>query len=143
MESNLCAIYAFLESKGTAPLKKGSTLAELIKRPELDYSSIGEIDKERPALTDHEATQAEVMIKYRGYIKKQEMQIERFKRMESRRLPQDVEYAQIDGLRLEARQKLDRIKPLSLGQASRISGVSPADINVLLVWLERNRRMEK
>ena len=136
-------VKAFLESKGTAPLKKGSTLAELIKRPELDYSSIGEIDKERPALTDHEATQAEVMIKYRGYIKKQEMQIERFKRMESRRLPQDVEYAQIDGLRLEARQKLDRIKPLSLGQASRISGVSPADINVLLVWLERNRRMEK
>ena len=117
------------------------SFAELLKRPQITYGDLEEIDDEtRPALSYHEVTQLEVQIKYEGYIKKQLQQIERFKKLENRKLSEDMDYSQIEGLRLEAVQKLNQIKPESLGQASRISGVSPADINVLLVYLEKKRR---
>ena len=115
-----------------------------MKRPQIKYSDLAEIDDEtRPHLSYHEVTQLEVQIKYEGYIKKQLAQIERFKKLEDRKLSQDIDYSTIDGLRIEAWQKLNQLKPESLGQASRISGVSPADINVLLVYLEKKRRMKQ
>ena len=97
-------------------------------------------DPERPALSHHEQQALKVQIRYEGYIEKQIRQVERFKRLENRKLPQDLDYMSIEGLRIEARQKLDQLRPVSVGQASRISGVSPADINVLMVELERARR---
>ena len=116
-------------------------MAEMLKRPQINYNDLAEIDDEtRPGLSYHEITQLEVQIKYEGYIQKQVNQIERFKKLEDRKLSQDIDYSQIEGLRIEASQKLDQIKPESVGQASRISGVSPADINVLLVYLEKKRR---
>ena len=119
---------------------KGSSLADLLKHPENTYESLREIDPLRPALSDHVKTKVEVEIKYEGYISKQIAQVERFKRLENRTLPSDIDYTCIEGIRLEAREKLQQLKPRSVGQASRISGVSPADINVLLVYLEKNRR---
>ena len=114
---------------------------DLLKRPQIDYASLKEIDDEtRPELSYHEITQLEVEIKYEGYIKKQLQQIERYKRLEDKKLSEDLDYDKIDGLRLEARQKLGQVRPLSMGQASRISGVSPADINVLMVYLEKKKR---
>ncbi len=131
----------FLLRRGTSPLDKRESLAELLKRPQISYRALSEIDDEsRPQLNYHEITQLEVQLKYEGYITKQLMQIERYKKLETRRLDEDIDYDGIDGLRLEARQKLGKLKPLSLGQASRISGVSPADINVLMVYLEKKRR---
>ena len=131
----------FLEAHGTSPVSSRVSFAELLKRPQITYGDLEEIDDEtRPALSYHEVTQLEVQIKYEGYIKKQLQQIERFKKLENRKLSEDMDYSQIEGLRLEAVQKLNQIKPESLGQASRISGVSPADINVLLVYLEKKRR---
>ena len=119
-------------------------MADLLKRPQISYDDLSEIDDEtRPELSYHEITQLEVTVKYEGYISKQIAQIERFKKMEEKKLSSDIEYEKIDGLRIEARQKLDKIKPTSVGQASRISGVSPADINVLLVYLEKKRREKK
>jgi tRNA uridine 5-carboxymethylaminomethyl modification enzyme len=116
-------------------------MAELLRRPQLSYADLAEIDDEtRPELSSHEITQLEVQIKYEGYIQKQMNQIERYKKLENRKLMQDFDYNQIEGLRLEAAQKLNQIQPASVGQASRISGVSPADINVLLVYLEKQRR---
>ena len=130
-----------LIKKGSAPLKSAVPMIELMKRPQVTYDDLAIVDPDRPVLTDHEKTMMEVQIKYDGYIDKQRRQIEKFKKLENRKLSPDTDYASIDGLRIEARQKLDAFKPLSVGQASRISGVSPADINVLLIWLEKERRM--
>lgn len=139
---------AFLESCGSSPLKQKTSLLELLKRPQITYASLLDLDPQRPTdpgtglpLTKgHIAQQVEVQIKYAGYIEKQLQQVERFRKMESRKLSPDLDYEHMDGLRLEARQKLMKQKPLSVGQASRISGVSPADINVLLIHLEKRRR---
>ncbi|MDO4869637.1 MAG: tRNA uridine-5-carboxymethylaminomethyl(34) synthesis enzyme MnmG [Bacillota bacterium] len=133
----------FLETRGSAPIKSATALIELLKRPEITYDDTAEIDDERPAMTKQQQTMMEVQIKYEGYIIKQKQQIEKFKRLENKRLDPEMEYEKIDGLRIEARQKLSKFKPLSVGQASRISGVSPADINVLLIYLEKMRRSSK
>ena len=131
----------FLIAHGTTGLNSKVSMAELLRRPQLNYADLAEIDDEtRPELSSHEITQLEVQIKYEGYIQKQMNQIERYKKLENRKLMQDFDYNQIEGLRLEAAQKLNQIQPASVGQASRISGVSPADINVLLVYLEKQRR---
>ena len=131
----------FLEEHGTSPVQSRISMAELLKRPQITYEDLAEVDDEmRPVLSYHEITQLEVRIKYEGYINKQLAQIERFKKLEDKKLSPDLEYSKIEGLRIEACQKLDQIKPASVGQASRISGVSPADINVLLVYLEKMRR---
>ena len=130
----------FFAEHGMPPAKNKYTLAELIKRPGLDYRAIAPLDPDRPALSDHEITQAEVEIKYEGYIDKQLRQIERFRKLEERTLPEDADYENITGLRIEAAQKLAAMRPATLGMASRISGVSPADIQVLLIWLEQQRR---
>lgn len=127
----------FLEKNNTSKITNGVKLADLLKRSELTYKKLAEIDKNRPELSDEVQEEAEIQIKYEGYIKLQEEQVEKFKKLEEKILPQDIEYSKIKGLRLEARQKLDRIKPNSVGQASRISGVSPADISVLLIYLEQ------
>ena len=134
---------AFLERLGTAATTGSIMLADLLKRPEVTYSSLEEIDSSRPPLSYHAKAQIAVKIKYRGYIDKQINQVEKAKKMEARLLPPDVDYSKLEGLRIEAAQKLNDIRPLSVGQASRISGVSPADINVLLVWLEKMKRQEK
>jgi tRNA uridine 5-carboxymethylaminomethyl modification enzyme len=111
-----------------------------MKRPEIEYDDLSFVDPDRPNLSQHEKTMMEVQIKYEGYIDKQNRQIEKFKKLENKKLPDDIDYNEIEGLRLEARQKLSQFRPLSVGQASRISGVSPADINVLLIHLEKLRR---
>ena len=129
-----------LEKLGTAPIKSAQSLHELLRRPEVTYDNIAEIDSERPALSRHQKTSMEVEIKYGGYIQKQLAQIEKFKRLEGKKLDSDIDYSEIDGLRIEAQQKLNALRPVSVGQASRISGVSPADINVLLIHLEKKRR---
>lgn len=133
----------FLEEKGSTPLKNAAPLLEILRRPEITYDDTAEIDDERPALSRHQKTMMEVQIKYEGYIEKQRQQIEKFKRLEDKKLPADFHYDEIEGLRIEARQKLNQFKPLSVGQASRISGVSPADINVLLIYLEKMRRKSR
>lgn len=130
----------FLIKHNSTPLQNRISLAELLKRPEMTYEGMKEIDSDRPELSQHAVTQLEVQIKYQGYITKQYQQIERFKKLENKRLPQDLDYERLDVLRIEARQKLNQLKPVSIGQASRISGVSPADINVLLIYLEKQRR---
>lgn len=130
----------YLETLGSSPLQNKASLAELLKRPEVTYDNLIAIDNHRPVLSSHEKNQLEVQIKYEGYISKQLHQIERFKKLENKRLDEDLDYEAIEGLRIEAAQKLNQIKPRSVGQASRISGVSPADINVLLVHLEKIRR---
>ena len=130
----------FLEEKGSTPVKSGISLLELLKRPEITYDDAAVIDDVRPKLSAHQKTMMEVQIKYEGYIIKQQQQIEKFKKLEHKKLPSDLDYFSIEGLRIEARQKLDALRPVSVGQASRISGVSPADINVLLIWLEKMRR---
>ena len=131
---------AHLQEIGSAPLENRCPLAELLKRPEITYDNLATIDPTRPALDAHVRTKVEVELKYAGYIEKQLLQIERFRKLESKALPGDLDYLNMEGVRLEARQKLDRLRPASIGQASRISGVSPADINVLLVTLEKMRR---
>jgi tRNA uridine 5-carboxymethylaminomethyl modification enzyme len=131
----------FLESRGSTPLKHAVSMLELLRRPEIGYDDTSVIDDERPVLSSHEKNMMEVQIKYEGYIKKQQQRIDKFKRLENKKLPTDFDYSQIDGLRIEARQKLNDFKPLSVGQASRISGVSPADINVLLIYMEKVRRL--
>ena len=132
----------FLEEKGSTPVKSGISLLELLKRPEITYDDAAVIDDVRPKLSAHQKTMMEVQIKYEGYIIKQQQQIEKFKKLEHKKLPSDLDYFSIEGLRIEARQKLDALRPVSVGQASRISGVSPADINVLLIWLEKMRRQQ-
>ncbi len=126
----------FLTDVESTPLKSGIKIAELLKRPQISYADLAEFDTERPPLPPAVCEQVEISIKYEGYIKRQMAQAEQFKRLENKALPQDIDYAKIDGLRLEARQKLEKIQPKSLGQASRISGVSPADITVLMIYLK-------
>ena len=128
-----------LEKYGTTPLTTGTKMAELLKRTELDYDKLAEIDEERPELSLQEKEEVEIQIKYEGYIKMQEAQVEKFKKLETKLLPEDMNYEEIKGLSLEARQKLNKFKPHSIGQASRISGVSPADISVLLIYLQVNK----
>lgn len=128
-----------LEKYGSSPIKTGIKLAELLKRPELDYEKLAPADPERPVLPDAVCEEAEIKLKYEGYIKRQLSQAEQFRKMEARLIPADTDYSTIYGLRLEARQKLEKIKPKSLGQASRISGVSPADVSVLIIWLESRK----
>ncbi len=131
----------FLESHETAPVAGRVSLAELLKRPQLSYEDLAEIDAgDRPRLSYHEIMQLEVQLKYEGYIKKQLRQVERYKKLENRRLDEAFDYSAVEGLRIEAIQKLNQIRPASLGQALRISGVSPADINVLMIYLEKKRR---
>ena len=135
----------FLISVGSSPLQNRVSLADLLRRPQVTYENLAAIDHERPTLSYHSQVQVHVNIKYEGYISKQLKQIEKFKKLENRKLPHDMDYSQLDGLRLEAREKLNAFRPDSVGQASRISGISPADINVLLIHLERMRHkgMEK
>lgn len=127
----------FLERHGSATLKTGVSLAELLCRPELDYNSLAELDPERKELDPSVIEQVEIEIKYEGYIERQLRQVEQFKKMEKKHIPDDIDYDDVSSLRLEARQKLKSFHPVSVGQASRISGVSPADISVLLVYLEQ------
>ncbi len=127
----------FMEAHGSSLLKTGTNLAELMCRPELSYEILSEIDTERKSLPDDVIEQVEIEIKYEGYIERQMKQVEQFKKMEKKRIPPDLDYQDVSSLRLEARQKLTAYKPVSVGQASRISGVSPADISVLLIYLEQ------
>lgn len=130
----------YLVSRGTEALDNGSTLAKLLKRPQVSYDGLGCIDADRPDLSDEVKEQVELRIKYEGYIKLQLEQVEEMRRLEERILPEDIDYSSIRGLRLEAAEKLAKIRPHSIGQASRISGVNPADVSVLLIWLEQRRR---
>lgn len=125
---------------GTSELTTGTKMSELLKRTELDYEKLEPIDENRPELTLQEKEEVEIQIKYEGYIKMQEAQVEKFKKLETKLLPENIDYEQINGLSLEARQKLNKFKPRSIGQASRISGVSPADISVLLIYLQVNKK---
>lgn len=129
-----------LEKYDTAPIKTGVKLSELIKRPQLDYEKLAPLDTYRPELPDAVKEQAEIRIKYDGYIKRQQMQVESFKKMEDHKIPDDFDYDKVYGLRIEARQKLSKIRPKSLGQASRISGVSPADVSVLIIYFKETDR---
>lgn len=132
-------INPILAAAGTTPVSTGLRMTDALKRPEITYKSLAPVDKTREPLPAAVCEEAEIRIKYEGYIKRQEQQAESFKKMENRILPDDIDYMNIHGLRLEARQKLTKIKPKSLGQASRISGVSPSDVSVLIVWLESRK----
>ena len=127
----------FLEENNSTPITTGVKLADLLKRTELTYESLNEIDENRPEIDEDVGNEVEIQIKYEGYIRLQEDQVKKFEKLERKVLTDDIDYAKIEGLRLEARQKLNKIKPTSIGQASRISGVSPADISVLLIFLEQ------
>ena len=129
------AVQNLLEAYGSTPLTSGTTLAELIRRPELSYEKLASVDNARPELPYDVKEQVDINIKYDGYIKRQMRQVEQFKKLENKRIPENIDYDSIQSLRLEAKQKLNQIRPASIGQASRISGVSPADISVLLVYL--------
>lgn len=133
-------VQALLESYGSIPLNTGVTLTELIRRPELDYEKLAPIDKDRPELPYDVIEQVNILIKYDGYISRQVKQVETFKKLEKKKIPEGFDYDEVPSLRLEARQKLKTYNPTSIGQASRISGVSPADISVLLVYMEQMRR---
>ena len=129
-------INPILEQYGTTPVSTGLRMSDAIKRPELNYEKLAPVDEARPELPFEVWEEAEIRMKYEGYILRQKQQVEQFNKMENKLLPEECDYMQIHGLRLEARQKLSKIRPKSLGQASRISGVSPSDISVLIVWLE-------
>ncbi|MDE5563881.1 MAG: tRNA uridine-5-carboxymethylaminomethyl(34) synthesis enzyme MnmG, partial [Oscillospiraceae bacterium] len=133
------ALNEMLTEHGTAPLQTGCKVADLVRRPQLGYQMLAPFDPERPELTPDEQEQVEIQIKYAGYIKRQNEAIAQAKRLEEKKLPLDLDYNTVRGLRLEAAEKLNLHKPVSIGQASRISGVSPADISVLLVWLEQHK----
>ena len=133
-------VQALLEKKGSTLLRSGTTLAELIRRPELTYDDLAPIDKDRPVLPWDVKQQVEINLKYEGYIKRQLKQVEQFKKLEEKKIPEEIDYEKVGSLRIEARQKLELYRPVSIGQASRISGVSPADISVLLVYLEQYRK---
>ncbi len=132
-----------LEKCGTTPISTGTKMSDLLKRTELTYQNLKEIDKNRPELDRQVWEEVEIMVKYEGYIEMQKKQVEGFQKMEAKVLPDAIDYEEIKGLRLEARQKLNKIKPHSIGQASRISGVSPADISVLLIYLEQYKHAKK
>lgn len=129
----------FLDKRQSSKLKTGVKLSDLLRRTELNYDCLKEIDEDRPELSLQEKKEVEIQIKYEGYLKLEEKQVEKFEKLENKRLPEGIDYSKIYGLRIEARQKLNLIKPMSVGQASRISGVSPADISVLLIYLETNK----
>ena len=129
----------FLKKNNSSTISGGVKLIDLLKRSELNYEKLKEIDPERPELSEEEAEEVEIQVKYEGYIKLQESQVEKFKKLEKKKIPDDIVYSDIKGLRLEARQKLDKIRPTSIGQASRISGVSPADISVLHIYIEQEK----
>ncbi len=133
-------VSALLAQKGSAPIITGVRLIDLLKRPELAYEDFRGVDKERPELSQAEKEEIGISIRYEGYIRRQMLQAEQFKRIEGRKLPPGLDYNAMKGLSTEARQKLAQQRPESLGQASRISGVSPADISVLLIYLEKHRR---
>ena len=133
-------VQALLEEYESTPLNTGTSLAELIRRPELNYEVLAPIDEERPELPDEVAEQVNINIKYDGYIKRQIKQVENFKKLEVKKIPEDFDYDDVNSLRIEARQKLKQYQPVNIGQASRISGVSPADISVLLVYMEQMRQ---
>lgn len=130
----------FLTKYNSSNIKAGIKMADLLKRTEMKYEYLKEIDSNMPELTEEESKEIEIQVKYEGYIKLEEAQVEKFKKLENKKLPQDIDYSKLNGLRIEARQKLNKIKPESVGQASRISGVSPADISVLLIYLEQLKR---
>ena len=130
----------FLGKNNSSKITAGVKLADLLKRTELNYKKLLEIDNNRPLLSKQEAQEVEIQVKYEGYIKMQEEQVKKFKKLEDKILSEDIDYNDIKGLRIEARQKLNKVKPQSIGQASRISGVSPADVSVLLIYLEQQRR---
>ena len=130
-------VQELLKANNSIPLNNGITLCELIRRPELDYDKLAPIDEMRPELPAEVREQVNILIKYDGYISRQIKQVEHFKKLEKKLLPTDFDYNNISGLRIEAQQKLNNLQPLNIGQASRISGVSPADISVLLVYLEQ------
>ena len=132
-------VQMFLEKYGSTLLKSGITLAELVKRPELDYDKLAELDEGRPELPDDVTEQVNIEIKYEGYIKRQMQQVAQFKKLEDKKLPEDFDYSEVNSLRREAVQKLNKVQPATIGQASRISGVSPADISVLLVHFTRKQ----
>ena len=132
-----------LREKGTNEITGGTKLSDLLKRTELSYKDFENVDISRPELTKEEQEEVEIQVKYEGYINLQNQQVEKFKKLENKLLPKEIDYSEIKGLCLEARQKLNKIKPVSVGQASRISGVSPADISVLLIYLEQLKREEK
>ena len=136
-------VQELLEKYGSTLLKSGSTIAELIRRPELSYELVEPIDKERPELSWDVRQQVDINIKYDGYISRQMKQVEQFKKMEVKKIPEDIDYEKVGSLRIEARQKLETYRPISIGQASRISGVSPADVSVLLVYLEQYGKNSK
>ena len=136
-------VNSFLKQNQSSPITGGVKLAELLRRTELNYEKLAEIDKERKELSKQEKEEVEIQVKYQGYIKLQMAQVEKFKKLERKLLPQEIDYNQIKGICLEARQKLNKHKPRSVGQASRISGVSPADISVLLIYLETLKNKEK
>ena len=136
-------VNTFLVKEGTSELTTGTKMAELLKRPELNYAKLKEIDEERPELSVQEQEEVEIQIKYEGYIKLQEAQVEKFKKLEEKILPEDIDYENVKGISLEARQKLNKFKPHSIGQASRISGVSPADVSVLMIFLQQLKNKEK
>ena len=131
------AVQNLLKQHESTPLTSGTTMAELIRRPELNYEALAPIDPNRPELDYDVVEQVNINIKYDGYIKRQQRQVEQFKKLESKLIPEDINYDEIQSLRIEAKQKLNEMRPSSIGQASRISGVSPADVSVLLVYLER------
>ena len=133
-------VQELLEQYESTPLKSGTTLEELIKRPELDYAKLAPLDKERPALSESVTEQVTIHIKYEGYIKRQLKQVEQFKKFESKKIPENFDYDEVSSLRIEARQKLKEYRPVNIGQASRISGVSPADVSVLLVYMEQMKK---
>ena len=128
-------VNAVLEANNSAPLSTGIKMADVIKRPEMDYDKLAPADPERPALSDEVREQVNIQIKYEGYIDRQLKQVEQFKKLEAKKIPADIDYSLVQGLRIEARQKLEAVRPVNIGQAGRISGVSPADVNMLLVHL--------
>ena len=136
-------VNSFLEKCGTSALTTGTKMAELLKRPEITYKALREIDEEMPFLTKQEAEEVEIQLKYEGYIKMQEAQVEKFKKLETKLLPEEIDYETVQGISLEARQKLNKFKPRSIGQASRISGISPADVSVLLIYLQTINKQAK
>ena len=131
-------VQRLLEENGSTLLQSGVTMAELIKRPELSYEKLKLIDTDRPELPEDVTEQVNIAVKYEGYIERQLRQVEQFKKLEDKKIPDNINYDEVYSLRIEALQKLKEFRPASVGQASRISGVSPADISVLLVYLEKN-----
>ena len=132
-------VQSLLKANDSTILNNGVTLAELIRRPELDYIKLSTIDPDRPEVDIDAAEQININIKYMGYIKRQTQQVKLFKKLENKKIPVDINYDEVNSLRIEAAQKLKEVRPISIGQASRISGVSPADITMLMVHLERRQ----